>query len=659
MSCYCINPFCDNRQNPNDIENCLSCGTSLLINDRIRLVEPLRELGNNPFNYFEVFEVDDAGTQWNPGLNRRVMKVLKWDTPNLVKLIEHESLALQLIQHPNIPESTVDDFFIFVPKNSRLILHCLVMDKFEGKNLEQWIESNDPISQSLALEWLKQLVEILDTVHRSDFFHRDIKPSNIVLQPTGQLALIDFGTVRRLTNTYLAKVSGSGGTNTGRGGRYEITAVVTPRYTPLEQIEGQAVPQSDFFALGRTFVQLVTGLQLMDLPKDEQTGRLIWRDKARQIDKPFADFLDELMAPLPGQRPQTTRVILQRLERLPFQSKLNRVIKSKPFKISAFVLSLISIAGLIYASLPVVASYYLNEGKKAQKENRFDEAKNNFQKSVYWNYKLNPLVANFFLEQGEKLHKENRLIDAEKDFESAVKYNPSLTYSISNFYFEQAERRGIAPEVAKKYYELAIKFNPKDVVIYNNLALLCQELLDDECVNSSYKRLFQLNPNTWEGHYGLGSFYDDRTEYELAEIQYKLAIKNSNGDPQPLNNLARLKNITGDYNAAVALALEGLQKTKDPESQATLYKNLGWAKLGQKKYSEAKEYLEKAIKLDSKRTDAYCLLAQVHEMKGEINHARISWEVCLVAESNQLEVQKWRKQVLKRLLGDIMPGSSP
>jgi len=182
---------------------------------------------------------------------------------------------------------------------------------------------------------------------------------------------------------------------------------------------------------------------------------------------------------------------------------------------------------------------------------------------------------------------------------------------------------------------------------------------DNSCIKSSYGALFSLNPKSWLGHYTLGSFYDDRTEYGLAESQYKLAIKNNSQAVAAINNLSRLKNITGDYNTAVYLALDGLQKTKDPESQATLYKNLGWAKLGQKKYSEAKEYLEKATDLDSKRTDAYCLLAQVHEALGEINHARISWEVCLVAESNQLEVQQWRKQVLKRLLGDIAPGSSP
>ncbi|MEH2002727.1 MAG: hypothetical protein V7L00_29020 [Nostoc sp.] len=68
-------------------------------------------------------------------------------------------------------------------------------------------------------------------------------------------------------------------------------------------------------------MQLLTGIQLMDLPIDKKTGNLIWRGKAPQIDNPFADFIEELMAPLPGQRPQTTKVILQRLEGLPLNQR--------------------------------------------------------------------------------------------------------------------------------------------------------------------------------------------------------------------------------------------------------------------------------------------------------------------------------------------------
>ncbi|WP_322733851.1 serine/threonine-protein kinase [Nostoc sp. ChiQUE01b] len=617
---YCINPLCKQRQNPDDVSHCLLCGTSLLINDRICLVKPLRELTENPFSYMEVFEVDDAGTQWNPGRKRRVMKVLKWNTPQLVDLIERESLTLRLIEHPCIPKSTIDDFFTFIPNNSSLTLHCLIMDKFEGENLEQWLESNGRISQSVALQWLRQLVEILDEVHRTEIFHRDIKPSNIILQSSGQLALIDFGVARRVTDTYLAKVSGSGGSSTGRGGRYEITSVSTPRYSPLEQVNGQAVPQSDFYALGRTFVQLVTGIQLMDLPTDKKTGNLIWREQTPQIDKPFADFIDELMAPLPGQRPQTTRVILQRLEKLPQQIKNYRLANSKVFQYSKYTLIVLGFFGCVFLSIPVVANYLVTQGQKLEAANNSQGAQDFF----YW----------------------------------AIKIRSQSNRTISSFYFDKAVRSTKDLELAKKYYELAIKYNNRDADAYSNLAFVCQQLNQDDCAINNYENSFKLKPDNWESRFGLALFYDDRRMYDLAEKQYILAIEMSKEAIPAINNLSRLKILDGKYDVAIALAKSGLQKTENIKFKSTLYKNLGWAKLELKRYAEAKADLEKSTKLDA-RTDAYCLLAQAQEALGEINDARLTWEICLIAESNQLEVQQWRLQILKRLLGEFVMPSSP
>jgi len=48
------------------------------------------------------------------------------------------------------------------------------------------------------------------------------------------------------------------------------------------------------------------------LSQDLQTGKLIWQDKAPQVSKPLADFIDDLMA-FPEKRPQNTQVILQGL----------------------------------------------------------------------------------------------------------------------------------------------------------------------------------------------------------------------------------------------------------------------------------------------------------------------------------------------------------
>lgn len=283
------------------------------------MIKPLRPLHEH--HHTEIFElVDEKGIEFRgkwvsePGTHK-VMKVAKLD-------LEREANALSRLVHPGIPRCYVDeDYFTFTPNNSRWELYCLVMEKIEGQNLQQWIEEHSPISQSLALDWLKQLVRILDHVHRSGFFHQDIKPANIMLRPNGQLALIDFGGTQAIDDAYLARVATS-----GEEEEWKITKVLTYGYAPQEQIDGHAIPQSDFYALGLTFVHLMTGVSPLNLSKDKQTLKRHWKNKAPQIERPLADLIDALMAPFPGERPQNTQVILQWLNDslLPFLTKPNR-----------------------------------------------------------------------------------------------------------------------------------------------------------------------------------------------------------------------------------------------------------------------------------------------------------------------------------------------
>ena len=298
---YCLNPNCLNPSDPLNAHNriCRHCGSSLLLQNRYRLVRLLGEGG-----FGKTFEISDTlGTA-------KVLKVLTENNTKAIALFEREAAVLGCLQHPGIPRVEPDGYFTFSPRNSPKPLHCLVMEKIEGSNLEEWfinIGSSQPISQQQAKAWLKQLVEILDKVHHEQYFHRDIKPSNIMLRPTGQLVLIDFGSVREVTGTYLAKVGGGG---------HKVTGIVSPGYTPPEQANGKAVPQSDFFALGRTMVFLLTGHDPNDFSENSRNGQLIWREKAPQISPNLADLIDYLMAPFPGNRPQNTGVILQRLHDL-------------------------------------------------------------------------------------------------------------------------------------------------------------------------------------------------------------------------------------------------------------------------------------------------------------------------------------------------------
>jgi serine/threonine protein kinase len=287
----CINPRCPNPQNRDTQLFCQSCSSELLLEGRYRVSG---KLGSGGFG--KTYEVSDRdGTL-------KVLKVLINNDSKYVELFQREAQVLSRLNHQGIPKAEPDSYFLFFHCNSQEPLHCLVMEKIEGLNLQQYVEKrSSPIEQKYAIQWLNQLITILQEVHSQNFFHRDIKPSNIMLKVDGQLVLIDFGTAREITESFVVKQASG-----------QVTGVISAGYTPPEQFNGQAVPQSDFFALGRTFVYLLTGKDPSNF-YNPLTDELLWRDAAPNVSPQLADFLDHLMARLPSQRPQTAEVILQHL----------------------------------------------------------------------------------------------------------------------------------------------------------------------------------------------------------------------------------------------------------------------------------------------------------------------------------------------------------
>ncbi|HEY9863214.1 MAG TPA: serine/threonine-protein kinase, partial [Candidatus Obscuribacterales bacterium] len=290
---YCLNPKCPNPTDPanENRRTCCQCGSELLLEGRYRVI---KQLGGGGFG--KTFEIDDQG-------KCKVVKVLLKNHPKAVSLFKQEAKVLSQLNHPGIPKVDPDGYFTYLPKGSEEALHCLVMEKIEGQNLQDWMKERkkEPISQELALAWLKELTEILEQVHNLQYFHRDIKPQNIMRKPNGQLVLIDFGTAREVTDTFMIKI------NEGQN----VTGIVSPGYTPPEQTNGKAVPQSDFFALGRTFIYLLTGKPPTAYPENPRTGKLLWRKGAPNLSDQFASTIDYLMAPFPGNRTQTPQAILQ------------------------------------------------------------------------------------------------------------------------------------------------------------------------------------------------------------------------------------------------------------------------------------------------------------------------------------------------------------
>jgi ABC-type phosphate transport system substrate-binding protein len=259
--------------------SCSSCGSPLLLEGKYLVVKMLSRKGG----LVDTYEV----TQQQ---QFKVLKVLKSDDVKVIELFEREFRVLRRLNYLGIPQ--VEEIFLYQPRSFYQPLHCVVLEKIEGIDLEWYFKGLvDPINQKTAVNWLSQLTGILQKLHEKEIYHR-IQPSNIILQPDGQLALIDFGAVNQAASNQ------------------DGIRVHTPDYNAPEQEEASA--PADFFALGRTLAHLLTGKEPNDL-YDSRNGQFIWKDKTKDISPQLLDLLEQMMHQDPSMRPPNAGAILQKI----------------------------------------------------------------------------------------------------------------------------------------------------------------------------------------------------------------------------------------------------------------------------------------------------------------------------------------------------------
>ncbi|MDZ8222313.1 serine/threonine protein kinase [Nostoc sp. ChiVER01] len=305
---HCINPDCQ-RPYPQPWGNkfCNSCGAPLELLDRY---VPLQPLGSGGFA--QIYTVWDEKTQ-----TEKVLKVLVEDSPKALELFTQEAAVLSSLHHPGVPRVDAQGYFqvqLFNPKPHQL--PCLVMEKINGRTLEEILKKfPQGCPEDLVLNWFAQAVEILQELHKRQILHRDIKPSNLMLGTSSpsltpsqgqtggdRLVLIDFGGAKQFSPSKLRSQSSS-------------TRLFSSGYSPPEQVTGGIVgPSADFYALGRTMIELLTGKYPLEL-EDQQTGKLRWRSTVN-VNPQLADLLDEMVQEDVRSRPANATIIQKRLAKI-------------------------------------------------------------------------------------------------------------------------------------------------------------------------------------------------------------------------------------------------------------------------------------------------------------------------------------------------------
>ena len=120
----------------------------------------------------------------------------------------------------------------------------IVQTFIDGQNLEQELEVEGAFNESKIRHLLRDLLPVLQFLHENHVIHRDIKPSNIIRRGSdGKLVLVDFGTARYVTGTFLARTG---------------TVIGSAAYIAPEQLMGKAVYASDLYSLGVSCIHLLT-----------------------------------------------------------------------------------------------------------------------------------------------------------------------------------------------------------------------------------------------------------------------------------------------------------------------------------------------------------------------------------------------------------------
>lgn len=154
-----------------------------------------------------------------------------------------EARTIARLNHPNITK--IHD--VFKENNTAYF----VMDYLRGENLSECIKHQGRLSESVAIDYIRQVGNALSYIHTQNLNHLDVKPSNIMITDNGRKAvLIDFGTSKQYD-----AISGNQTSTTPAG--------VSHGYAPIEQYKEGGVrefsPQTDIYSLGATLYKLITG----------------------------------------------------------------------------------------------------------------------------------------------------------------------------------------------------------------------------------------------------------------------------------------------------------------------------------------------------------------------------------------------------------------
>jgi serine/threonine protein kinase len=171
----------------------------------------------------------------------------------------------------------------------------MVMDFIDGESYEARLRRiGKEADQATLMAVMGPILAGIEELHAKNLLHRDIKPDNILINSRGQAVLIDFGSARWAIGE-------------GR----EVTTIITPGYSPLEQYQtrGRMGPWTDIYALGGVMCRAITGEKPPSAPDRVGTDCFAWLSYRNPggFSEEFLRCIDWALRPEAVERPQSVQ----------------------------------------------------------------------------------------------------------------------------------------------------------------------------------------------------------------------------------------------------------------------------------------------------------------------------------------------------------------
>ncbi|MEO1519662.1 MAG: protein kinase [Cyanobacteria bacterium J06633_2] len=226
------------------------------------------------------------------------------------QLFEREAGVLYRLNHPQIPQFRELLRAEFEGRDRLFLVQDYVAGSTYQDELDARIQQGKSFTEPEILEFLSQILPVLDYIHNMGVIHRDIAPDNLILRDSDQYpVLIDFGGVKQAATTIESELRRS------QHPAPEVTLVGKQGFAPKEQMQdGTVSPHCDLYALAVTVLVLMTGQSPRDLLNS--SSPTYWMEqlvKPGKIGSSLSSVLSRMLSDRPSDRYASAQQVMKAL----------------------------------------------------------------------------------------------------------------------------------------------------------------------------------------------------------------------------------------------------------------------------------------------------------------------------------------------------------